>query len=421
MADPDPARAAALHLIGLVTQGRRLLSEVADRVLAPLGAADRARALRLATGTLRWADRADRALGPHLRMKPWPGVHDAMRLAIYEMFVEGTPHYGAVDAAVTLVRGMERGQGQAGLTNAVLRNVARQDGWETLPVPRLPKWLRKPLIADFGKSVVADMESAFAAGAPLDLTVRRDAAGWAARLGGTVLPTGSVRLAGRPQVSALEGYAEGAWWVQDAAAAIPARVLAPRPGETVLDLCAAPGGKTLQLAAAGAAVTALDVSDRRMRRVSENLARCGLTAETIVADALEYDGGPFDAVLLDAPCSATGTIRRHPDLPYAKTGEDFPGLFALQERLIDAALRLVRPGGRVVFCTCSLLIDEGEEQIRDALARHPGLSLALDDLAVEGVDPAWIGPEGLRLRPDYWSDAGGMDGFFIAALRTPGG
>ncbi|MCB1328412.1 MAG: RsmB/NOP family class I SAM-dependent RNA methyltransferase, partial [Maritimibacter sp.] len=198
-------------------------------------------------------------------------------------------------------------------------------------------------------------------------------------------------------------------------------ILAAQPGEAVLDLCAAPGGKTMQLAATGAKVTAVDISPTRMARVAENLARTGLTAELVTADALDYTGGPFDAILLDAPCTATGTIRRHPDLPHAKDGSDFPGLFELQEHLIDRALGLLKPGGRLVYCTCSLLIDEGEEQIRDACARHQGLIVDRAALSRPGIDPGWITEEGgLRLRPDSWAAEGGIDGFYIASLRLAG-
>jgi 16S rRNA (cytosine967-C5)-methyltransferase len=232
-----------------------------------------------------------------------------------------------------------------------------------------------------------------------------------------VLPTGSVRLREAGQVSALPGYESGAWWVQDAAAALPVQVLDPKPGERVLDLCAAPGGKTLQLAARGAEVTALDISERRMARVAENLARTGLTAACVVGDALEHEGF-YDAVLLDAPCSATGTIRRHPDLPHAKDGSDFGALIELQAAMIDHALGLLAPGGRLVFCTCSLLPDEGECQVEEALARHPGLTADRAALERPGIAPDWITEEGgLRLRPDYWSDLGGMDGFYVACLR----
>jgi 16S rRNA (cytosine967-C5)-methyltransferase len=410
-------RRAALDLVNGVRIGHRALSEQAvPEALAP---DERARAARLAADTLRWSGRADRMLGPHLRQRPPEEVLNLLRLGTVEICVEGAAPHGVVDAAVTLARETPESRRQAGLVNAVLRRVAEDASrWSTLPIPELPKWLRKRLVAAYGKPVVAAMEAAHAAGAPLDLTPRDgDAAGLAAAVGGAVLPTGSVRLPGG-QVSALPGYDEGRFWVQDAAAAIPARVLAPEPGARVLDLCAAPGGKTMQLAAAGARVTALDISSDRVGRLSENLARTGLMAEIVLADAVTWDGGTFDAVLLDAPCSATGTIRRHPDLPYVKDEAQIDALVSLQAAMLDRALGLVKPGGRVVFCTCSLLPEEGEAQVEAALARHAGLAAVPEALALPGVDPAWIGPSGLRLRPDFQAEAGGMDGFFIACLRT---
>ena len=196
----------------------------------------------------------------------------------------------------------------------------------------------------------------------------------------------------------------------------PHRCWPPKPGEKVLDLCAAPGGKTLQLAATGAHVTALDISAPRMEKLRENLTRTRLQAKIVVADALHWQPEHlFDAVLLDAPCSATGTIRRHPELPFLKDGSELAELTTLQAALIDRALMFLKPGGRLVFCTCSLLPDEGEAQLSAALARHPGLKVQRPELP--GIDPAWITPEGgLRLRPDYWADLGGMDGFFMAAF-----
>ncbi len=419
---PQPglsARRAALRLLDGVTQDGRLLSETAPRTLDRLPPEDRARAQRLAAATLRWMDRADRVLGPHLKKRPPGTVLNQLRLATVELWVEGAAAHAVVNAAVELSRDNPRTRRLSGLVNAVLRKVAAlpEGRWEALPLPRLPKWLRAPLIADYGKVGVEAMERAHAAGAPLDLTVKVAPGDWAARLGGEVTPTGSVRLKGARQVSGLEGFDAGDWWVQDAAAALPARLLAVRPGERVLDLCAAPGGKTMQLALAGAAVTALDSSAARTERLRENLARTGLDAEIVIADALDYDAPPFDAILLDAPCSATGTIRRHPDLPHAKTAENFPALFALQERLLDHALGLLKPGGRLVYCTCSLLIDEGEEQIRDLLDRAPGVSV--DTAALKTLPADWRVAEGLRTRPDYWPDSGGMDGFFMTVLRKP--
>lgn len=410
---------AALLLDQVLGEGRLLSDPAAARALETLAPADRARAQRLASDTLRGLARADRLLSRHMRKVPPLPVLDILRVATVELALGGDAH-GVVNEAVGLVGQSPRHAGLRGMVNAVLRRIADEAprAWNDLRVPALPDWLRGPLVAAWGKGAVGAMERAHLAGAPLDITVRSDAALWAGRLGATVLPTGSLRLADPGQVSALPGYAEGAWWVQDAAAALAVPILAPQPRERILDLCAAPGGKTLQLAAAGAETTALDISARRMARVSENLARTGLAAKLITGDALDHRGGPYDAILLDAPCSATGTIRRHPDLPHARDGSDFAALISLQAALIDHALTLLRPGGRLVFCTCSLLPDEGECQTEAALGRHPGLVADRAALDRPGMDPAWITPEGgLRLRPDYWPELGGMDGFYIVCLR----
>lgn len=256
------------------------------------------------------------------------------------------------------------------------------------------------------------MERVHFEGAPLDLTPKPGAD--LSALGGELLPTGSVRLRDAGQVSALPGFSEGDWWVQDAAAALPAKLLGDVAGQPVLDMCAAPGGKTLQLAAAGAKVTALDLSEARLKRVQENLDRTGLTATLVAGDALEHEG-QYDAILLDAPCSATGTIRRHPDLPHAHEGERISELIGLQEAMLDHALRLLKPGGRLVYATCSLIPDEGECQVDEALARHPDLQVIPPE--APWIEDRWRSEEGgLRLRPDYWAPRGGMDGFFMAVL-----
>ncbi len=409
------ARAAAAEAMTAVTEGGRLLSEALPRVTANLEPGDKARAGRLATGALRWAGRSDRLLGPHLRLRPEDPVLNLMRLALYEIFVEDAPTHAAVDGAVSLAI-----RSKAGLVNAVLRNVLRRDPrWNEIALPSLPKWLRKRLTAAWGKQAVAAMEAVHVQNVPLDLTLRdpATASDWATRLGAEVLQTGGLRLAEFGQVSALPGYDEGAWWVQDAGATLAALALAPKRGERVLDLCAAPGGKTMQLAAAGAEVTALDISPDRVERVRQNLSRTGLSAEIVVADALKWDpDATFDAILLDAPCSATGTLRRHPDLAYAKDGSGIEELAKLQSAMLDRALGWLKPGGRLVYCTCSLLPEEGEDQLASALERHPGLTT--HPIRSDWVDPVWQTDTGaLRLRPDQWAVRGGIDGFFVARFE----
>ncbi len=351
-------------------------------------------------------------------------VLNALRLATVEMHALGTPAHAAVNGAVAALRAQRRTAHAAGLANAVLRKVAEDEAaWRALPPPELPGWLRGRLLSAYGAHVVAEIEAAHLAGAPLDLSPKDgDAAALAARLGGTVLPSGSVRLGRREQVRTLAGFADGQWWVQDAAAALPARILAPRPGERIVDLCAAPGGKTMQLAAAGAAVTAVDASPDRTARLAENLARTGLAAHLVVADALDWwpDAAP-DAVLLDAPCTATGTIRRHPELPFIRSSADVRPLAALQARLLDHALALLAPGGRLVYCTCSLLPEEGEHQVASVLDRNQHVQVDPGALLVPGVAAEWRTAEGgLRLRPDFWAESGGMDGFYVAVLRKTG-
>ncbi|WP_282119553.1 RsmB/NOP family class I SAM-dependent RNA methyltransferase [Ruegeria atlantica] len=408
------ARRSAIYLLDQILGEGRLLSEcLAAGALDRLAPEDRARAQRLTLETLRGLERADRLLENHLNRTPALTVHNALRLGAVEL-CHGEAAHGVVNSMVDIV-GRSRKHGRLkGLMNAVLRKVAAEgpEAWPKMRVPRLPEWLRDPLIMAWGEDAIAGMEKAQFAGAPLDLTVKPGASG-----PGDVLPTGSTRLHDAGQVTALPGYGKGDWWVQDAAAAIPVRILAPKLGEKILDLCAAPGGKTLQLAAAGADVTALDVSETRLARVHENLKRTGLKANVVAGDALEHQG-QYGAILLDAPCSATGTIRRHPDLPFAKDGSEFGELIELQARMLAHAWSLLKPGGRLVYCTCSLLPDEGEVQVEEALDQHPDMSVDRAALNIAGIESEWITEEGgLRLRPDYWADLGGMDGFYIARLN----
>ncbi|MDE4097871.1 RsmB/NOP family class I SAM-dependent RNA methyltransferase [Phaeobacter gallaeciensis] len=424
MSDKAPdalqARRTTIYLLDQVLGEGRLLAECfAAGALEKLQPQDRARTQRLALEVLRSLERADRILQKHLKKKPPLTVMNALRLGTVELCSGGAAH-GVVNAMVTIVSKHRRHGQLKGMVNAVLRKVADQGPaeWAKLRIPRLPNWLRKPLVQAWGAEAVLGMEAAHFAGAPLDITVKPGAD--LSALGGELLPTGSRRLSDAGQVSALPGYEAGDWWVQDAAAALPAQMLDVQPGERVLDLCAAPGGKTMQMAAAGAQVTAVDASAGRMERLRENLARTRLSADLIVGDALEQTG-QFDAVLLDAPCSATGTIRRHPDLPHAKDGSEFGGLIELQAQMLAHAWDLVKPGGRMVFCTCSLLPDEGECQVEEALEMFPDMTADRECFDGLGTDPAWITEEGgLRLRPDYWADRGSMDGFYMALLRKAG-
>jgi 16S rRNA (cytosine967-C5)-methyltransferase len=414
-ARPSP-RAAALTLIAAVRAEGRMLSEARSGLTGP----EDARARRLAALALRHAGRADALIAARTRKAPPPAARDAIRLGLAEIHEGGGAAHGVVnDLVAILKRGPAAKAG--GLANAILRQVAPDD-WAAAPPARMPTWLRGRLVAAWGAARVAAIERAHLAQPPLDLTpaAPADAPAWAERLGAEPLPTGSLRHPGG-QVTALPGYEAGAWWVQDAAASLPARLIEAGPGWRVLDLCAAPGGKTMQLAAAGADVTALDISEARMTRLRENLARTGLSARVVVADALDWAAeAPFDAVLLDAPCSATGTIRRHPDLPH-RPAPDIRALASLQAGLIDRALDLARPGGAVVYCTCSLLPAEGERQVEAALARHPGLRADPLDPDALGLPAEAAAAHGLRTTPEMWASRGGIGGFYIARLRREGG
>ncbi len=410
MAEGLGARQAALALLHGVLGDRLAFNELVDSPgLTKLPPADRARAQRLALEVLRQIEPIDRLLQGFLKREPVLEALNILRLAVAEL-AGGAAAHGVVNSAVELARRGRHLSGAAGMINAVLRKVPVGVDLSQ-PVQKMPRWLRQPLVHAFGRDAVAVIEAVQAKAPPLDLTLKGGP-----QPEGEVLANGSLRLSASVQVSTLPGYAEGAWWVQDAAAAMAVPMLGDVRGLRVLDLCAAPGGKTMQLAAAGARVTALDISGPRMGRVRDNLARTGLAAELVVADALHWQPeAPFDVVLLDAPCSATGTIRRHPDLIFVKDGTEVPGLVDLQAQMIDRALGFVAPGGRLLYCTCSLLPEEGEEQLSAALARHPGLRVQPPQ--GPGLEPAWVTPGGgLRLRPDHWAERGGMDGFFMACV-----
>ena len=343
------------------------------------------------------------------------------------------PDHAAVNLCVQAVRLDPKSQPFAALANALARGLARQKDQPAVDTPveadpfvNAPVWLAARWRNTYGEATAAAIVAAHAREPHLDITVKSDPAGWAERLGGLVLPSGSIRLRDATPVASLPGYDEGAWWVQDVAAALPARLLGVHPGQRVADLCAAPGGKTAQLAAAGWRVTAVDRSAERLKRLTANLQRLDLEADTQVADAISFSAPPFDAILLDAPCSSTGTIRRHPDVAWTKRGSDIAALTALQARMLDRAFSLLKGGGTLVYCVCSLEPEEGEAQIAGLLRRNPDLvrkPVSADEIG--GLDVA-ITPEGdvrtlpsMTLGPDPL--AAGLDGFFAARLMRRDG
>jgi 16S rRNA (cytosine967-C5)-methyltransferase len=360
--------------------------------------------------------------------KPLPRKSGAAPLILLlggaQLLFLDTPAHAAIDLSVQLAKQDREARHFSGLINAVLRRIATEgrNVLNGIDKPRLdtPDWLWSSWTKAYGPQQAAAIAQAHREEPPLDITPKSDAADWAHRLGGLALPGGSIRLTGQSgPIEELPGFAEGAWWIQDAAAAMAARLFGDLAGKTALDLCAAPGGKTLQLCAAGARVTAIDQSPQRLTKLRENLARTKLEAQVLAADMLGFaPQEKFDAVLLDAPCSATGTIRRHPDLPYVKTPDRIKELAALQRRMLDQAAQLLKPGGSLVYCTCSLEPVEGEDQIARFLSDNPSFSTAAIAPGEAGIEGHFITAAGaLRTLPFMPVGAAlGLDGFFAARL-----
>ncbi|MFN3077881.1 MAG: RsmB/NOP family class I SAM-dependent RNA methyltransferase, partial [Alphaproteobacteria bacterium] len=368
MSGEGSSRGAALELLQAVLRHRRPLDEAMDDLpaLAALSGRDRAFVRCLVATTLRHLGVID-ALVDRCLEHPLPSkrseILGILRLGTAQSLFLDIPAHAAVDTMVNLAARTEGGA-YKGLVNAVLRRLARE-GREIMADldaawSNTPPWLWQSWSSVWGETVCRRIAEANQKEAPLDLTVRGEADGWAERLKAQVLPTGSLRLpSGGAPVSELPGYDEGGWWVQDAAASLPVHLFGELRGRNVIDLCAAPGGKTAQMAAAGANVTAVDRSPRRLKRLSDNLARLGLSATTVVADATSWRPAVLaDAVLLDAPCSATGTIRRHPDVPHLKTSDDVNRMRQLQAALLAQAATMVRSGGMLIYCVCSLQPEE---------------------------------------------------------------
>jgi 16S rRNA (cytosine967-C5)-methyltransferase len=424
-------RDVAVSALYTVLVERRPFDDAFAKAAAPrdLPARDRAFARLIATTVLRHRGSLHAVLNTYLE-KPLPErtgrLEEILLAAAAQLLLLQTPPHAAISLAVDQCRADGTGKRFASLANAVLRRVSESGRGRLAALDNvaltLPDWLLLRWSKTYGAATARQIARASLTEPALDLTAKSDPEHWAERIGAVVLPTGSIRCAQAGRVEDLPGYTDGAWWVQDAAAALPVKLMGDVTGLSVLDLCAAPGGKTAQLAAARAHVTAVDKSAGRLQRLTENLSRLGLTAEIAVSDALTFTmERQFDAILLDAPCTATGTIRRHPDILYLKRPEDVAALAALQTRLLDRAAGLLKPGGILVYGTCSLEPEEGENQVADFLMRHPDFARRPILLDVETIPMPWRTSDGdLRTLPIHLADLPeglrGLDGFYAATL-----
>ncbi|MCZ6466649.1 MAG: MFS transporter [Alphaproteobacteria bacterium] len=421
------ARSVAFDLLGAVLGRKRPLDEAVDAhpALPALAARDRAFARQIISTTLRRLGQID-ILIDHCLERPLPpkarAVRDLLRLGVCQLLFLGTPPHAAVATTVELAQHTGHGPHKK-LVNAILRRLEREGRAlvEAQDAARLntPDWLWSAWCAAYGETTCRRVAEAHLTKPPLDLTVKKDPDLWAASLDATLLATGTLRLYARGPVSAMPGYDRGAWWVQDAAAALPARLLGEVEGRRVIDLCAAPGGKTAQLLNAGARVTAVDHAPERLKRLEANLERLGLHGETVVADAAEWrPAEAADAVLLDAPCTTTGAIRRHPDVAWLKSPDDVAALAAVQARLLAAAVEMVRPGGLLIYASCSLQPEEGPGQVAALLGA--GAPVAREPVRADevgGLSELLTDEGDLRSLPCHLAEEGGMDGFFAARVR----
>jgi 16S rRNA (cytosine967-C5)-methyltransferase len=424
-------RIAAEIVFGVLRQKRPLDDLLEQSELGRLPERDRALVRTIVATVLRRLGTLQHVLAVMLEkgMPPSaPQVEAILLIGAAQILFLDVPDHASVDLSVRLAQADHHASHYSGMVNAVLRKLARDGkarlaGLDTVLLDT-PDWLMRRWIAHYGQTAAHAIAAAHTQEPALDLTVKSDPQTWATTLDGRVLDTGTVRTIASGPIPQLPGYDEGAWWVQDAAAALPARLFGDVGGKSIVDLCAAPGGKTAQLAQAGARVTAVDRSPARMARLRDNLARLSLQADELVTDAAEWpgqDNGGFDGVLVDAPCTSTGTIRRHPDVAWLRQEADIAALAALQKRLLQRAVALLKPGGTLVYCTCSLEPEEGENQITALLARKS--TITRKPILVDEVfgHAEFISPVGdLRTFPFHLPDAdsfwGGLDGFFAARL-----
>lgn len=421
------SRLAAVDLLDAVLGHKRLLDEALDKTpsYTKLTVRDRGLASLIVRTALRHLGEIDALIDTYVDKplgKKGQGAKNVLRVGLTQLMFLDIADHAAVDTAVDLCKGGDLAPYRK-LVNAVLRRSQREGRavLDSLDAPRTntPDWLWDSWVDSYGVETTRAIATLHMQEPPLDLTVKADPAKWAEALEAQLMPTGTLRLTRKVSVTELEGFDDGAWWVQDMAASLPARLLGNVEGMDVIDLCAAPGGKTMELAAAGGQVIAVDRSAKRMVRVEQNLQRTKLSAKLIADDAETWRPALLaDAVLLDAPCSATGTARRHPDVLCLKTHDDVIKLANLQARLLKAAVEMVRPGGLIVYCTCSLQPEEGERQIEALIAS--GAPVELDPIkpAEAGALSNVVTDQGyLRTLPSHLAEQGGMDGFFAARLR----
>jgi 16S rRNA (cytosine967-C5)-methyltransferase len=426
--DDLAARRAALDVFRGVVVERRAVNDTFDAAVAALEPRDRAFVRLLVATALRRLGQIDAVIAHFVTRAPPDLVRDILRLGAAQVLFLGTPHHAAVATTVGLVRA--RGQDRmTGLVNAVMRKIATE-GTALIAEKDAARincvdWLWQSWASAYGPDVAAQIALAHLAEPPVDFTLKDQATAesWAKRLDATPLPTGSLRRFATGKITDIDGFKEGAWWVQDAAATLPAKILLHALKDTgarnVIDLCAAPGGKTAQLASAKLRVTSVDLAEARQSLLRDNIVRLKLFADIVTADAITWrPAAPADGVLLDAPCSATGTIRRHPDLPFLKQAGDIAGFAQNQRRLLAAAAEMVKPGGFVVYSVCSLQPEESDAVVDAVLGQNQRLArVPISAEAVGGASEFLTTAGALRTLPCHWAERGGMDGFYAVLLR----
>ena len=426
-----PARLCALYILRAVLERKQSFNESLfknfdPQLIAKLSVQDRGFAWAIAATVLKRKGQIDALLEKYLKHslpQRARGVEFILRIGIGELlFLKNSPH--AVVSTAQEVAKTEKGLTKyTGLINALLRRVSREGESllekEIFPILNIPEWIDDRWQQNYGSDEVQRIANAITEEAALDITVKSDPKLWAERLGGTILPTGSIRVKTSEKINDLAGYQDGEWWVQDAATALPVRLLGDIQGQRVLDLCAAPGGKTLQLVTSGAKVTAVDVSSSRLKRFYENISRVGAKVEVVNEDILKWEPDlKWPVIILDAPCSSTGTVRRHPDVFYLKSEHDISELATLQKNFLAKAIDWLEPNGTLLYCTCSLEPEEGKDLIADFLSGQRNFKAVQFDAARIGNQDQFITADGaLTTLPSHWPKLGGLDGFFAQAIQ----